>query len=366
MIYLGDEKVKKPEATKIKVKLPATFCAGREERVRVKAKGENVTNRIRAKLSQKGQSKSEAVAMTHNKKDGSCFLFVKPREEGEHSLSVTIGGQHIPNSPFLLSVNNRDYYRTTFVKPVQTVDIRSPYCIAFSSNGDMFVTSASTHSIHIYDNDSHKKKEIGKQGKGNLEFDLPNGIAIRGDVLFVADGNNHRVQKLSTEGMFLSTLGTQGSGDGKLNCPTGLTIGPDGMLYVSDFFNDRVVVFSEADVFVRNIDVSPTIRGPWGLSVSSDGNLHVAGYESNNYAVFSSAGKLVRSLEFACSTDVAIDAAGYVFAVHYTNEKNSLSVFNAQGLVVHTIKLDHPWGVAIAPDGSVCVAGHRPNKLWKF
>ena len=90
---------------------------------------------------------------------------------------------------------------------------------------------------------------------------------------------------------------------------------------------------------------------------------YVAGYESNNYAVFSSAVKLVRSYGFACSTNVAMDATGYVFTIHYANEKNSLFIFDAQGQVVHIITLDHLWGVAIAPYGSMCVAGHHPNKL---
>ena len=161
-------------------------------------------------------------------------------------------------------------------------------------------------------------------------------------------------------------FGSYGSGDGQLKYPGGLTIGPDGMIYVSDQDNNRIVVFTEVGVFVRNIDVSASVRRPQGLAFSAHGNLHVTGYDSNNYAVFSPTGHLVRSHEFSNASDVAIDAAGFAFAVGCRDESSSLTIFDTQGKVIHTIQLYYPWGVAIAPDGSVWVAGWFHGKLWKF
>ena len=160
------------DISKIKVSLPAMLCAGREERVRVTAVAKEVRQIIRVELTKKGHARSERVAITHNDKDGCCLLIVKPKEEGEHLLSITVSGQHVPNSPFLLPVNNRDYYRSTFKQPVQTIDIRHPNNIAFSSNGDMFVTSDSTYSIHVYDKHGQKKMEIGKSGEGRAGVQL--------------------------------------------------------------------------------------------------------------------------------------------------------------------------------------------------
>ena len=99
--------------------------------------------------------------------------------------------------------------------------------------------------------------------------------------------------------------------------------------------------------------MSASIRSPERLAFSGDGNLHVTGHYSNNYAVLSAAGKLLRSHEFCSATDVAVDAAGFVFAVRYNNGNNSLSIFDPPGNVVHTIQVSCPWGVAVAPDGSV-------------
>ena len=56
---------------------------------------------------------SEVVTITDDDKNGSCLLFVKLKEEGEHLLAVTVTGQHVPNSPFLLRVNNITVFITT-------------------------------------------------------------------------------------------------------------------------------------------------------------------------------------------------------------------------------------------------------------
>ena len=63
---------------------------------------------------------------------------------------------------------------------------------------------------------------------------------------------------------------------------------------------------------------------------------------------------------------MAIDVASFVFAGCFDNASNSLSIFDPQAQVVHTIELQCPLGVAIAPDGSVWAAGLWFNKLWKF
>ena len=189
-------------------------------------------------------------------------------------LAVTVNGQHVPNSPFLLHINNCVYYRSNFKQPVQTIDIiRGPLYIAFSSNGDLFVTSSYTNSIHVYNKNGRKQAEISRRGKGNREFDFPYGIAVKGkDEFFVADCYvQPEGSKFSTHGKFLGIFGSLGSGDGELGFVQGLTTGPHGMVYVSDMVNNRIGVLSETGVFIRNVDVSASISssGSRGGSMGS-------------------------------------------------------------------------------------------------
>ena len=138
------------------------------------------------------------------------------------------------------------------------------------------------------------------------------------------------------------------------------------MVYISNKVKNQIVVISETGLFIYNNVVRASIRSPEGLAFSGDGNLHVTGHYSNNYAVFSAAGKLLRSHEFCSATDVAVDAAGFVFAARYNNGSDSLSIFDPRGNVIHTIQLSSPWGVTVAPDDSIWVAGLGPDKLLKF
>ena len=50
------------------------------------------------------------------------------------------------------------------------IDTRGPLYIAFSSNGDMFVTSSYTNSVNVYDKNGQKKVEIGRCGKETLSL----------------------------------------------------------------------------------------------------------------------------------------------------------------------------------------------------
>ncbi|XP_041346943.1 E3 ubiquitin-protein ligase TRIM71-like [Gigantopelta aegis] len=81
--------------------------------------------------------------------DGTYLVSLTPQQLGQHKLSLTIKGQSIQGSPFNVSVvATRDY--TILKNPVQTITgINNPWFIAFSNNGDMFVTSYST-TVYMY------------------------------------------------------------------------------------------------------------------------------------------------------------------------------------------------------------------------
>ena len=61
------------------------------------------------------------------------------------------------------------------------------------------------------------------QGTGPHQFNKPSGLAIKEDVLFVADCNNHRIQVLSVSGEFLHMFGKLGSGQGEFRSPSAVT-----------------------------------------------------------------------------------------------------------------------------------------------
>ena len=88
-------------------------------------------------------------------------------------------------------------------------------------------------------------RQFGKRGKGGGELYFPAGISIDSDdTVYVVEFTNNRVSVFTREGKFLTSFGSQGCGPGQLNSPRALTVDKrSGLIYVSDSGNNRVQIF---------------------------------------------------------------------------------------------------------------------------
>ena len=312
---------------------------------------------------------SKECQVTDNS-DGTYHVSVTPQQSGQHKLSITIYGQDIQGGPFDLSVvPQRDY--TKLKDSVQTVTgINHPLYIAFSDNGDMFVTTVSDHHIHVYDSGGRTKTTIGSYGSGELQFQSPRGLAIVGEVVYVADYGGHRIHKLTTGGEFLGAFGQKGSSVGQFNGPWDIKISPEGKVYVADRNNSRIQVFHSDWTLSHIIDGKVSGDGnftnPLVISFDLSGNVHLIGY--NAVTVYSPSG------QFVCKYDetqiqnpkgIAIDSAGYSLVTSYSS--STLSIFDPSGKFIRSIGgFKNPFGVSVSPDGSVWVADYSNNRLIKY
>ena len=306
--------------------------------------------------------------------DGTYLISLTTQQLGQYQLSLTIKGQSIQSSPFNVSVvASRDY--TTLKNPVQTITgINRPYFIAFSNNGDMFVTSHGDHCIYVYDSSGRQKTTIGSYGTGPLQFNYPIDIAINGDIMYVAERAGNRIHKLTLGGEFLGAFGSKGSGKGQFSSPYAICIGPDGRIYVVDCGNDRVQVFHQDETFSHNIDSTVSgnkeFRYPVGLFYDRFGHLHVTCYCSNIpvVAVFTPEGQYIRQYGQSHLNNpygIAIDSAGNSLVINRSGK--SLSIFDPHGNYIHSIGgFKEPIGVAVTSNGSVWVADASNHRLVKY
>ena len=97
-------------------------------------------------------------------------------------------------------------------------------------------------------------------GAGRGQFSQPRGIAVDqgSGVTYVVDMGNLRVERFGPEGEFIGIWGggeeggvTFGSATGL--GPTGIAVGADGLVYVADTWNHRVVGLDESGSVVREI-----------------------------------------------------------------------------------------------------------------
>lgn len=101
----------------------------------------------------------------------------------------------------------------------------------------LIATAKSSHRLVVYDAETGQRlRTVGRPGKGPSQFDRPNGIAVHGDLLFVAERDNHRVQVFHLPDFAPLAM----VGQDVLRVPYGLWVretGPDELeLLVTDSF----------------------------------------------------------------------------------------------------------------------------------
>ena len=125
----------------------------------------------------------------------------------------------------------------------------------------LIATAKATHHLAIYDADTGQRlRTVGTSGSAVGQFNRPNGIAVFGDLLFVAERDNHRVQVLQLPG-FVS-LGMVG--EDILKVPYGLWLretGPDELemfvtdSFMTDFRTRELPPMAELDQRVKRFEV---------------------------------------------------------------------------------------------------------------
>lgn len=203
-------------------------------------------------------------------------------------------------------------------------------------------------------------------GTGRGQFNQPRGIAVSssGEQIFVVDMANARVQQFDNSGSFIDIWGgdddpdvTLAKTDSGLG-PTGIAVGPDGLIYVSDTWNHRIVVLDDSGNMVREFgafadtadapDASPEpglFFGPRAIAIAND-EIYVVDTGNERVQVFALDGTFLRAWggsgsevsQFVEPVGIAIDGAGRVFVADSGNAR--ISVFTAAGMPLEQWPVD--------------------------
>ncbi len=324
---------------------------------------------------------------------------VTPQNHGPHLLSVTVRANsrkvHIKDSPFAINVSPRSGSVHRSTQPLAEIKgetipegkMKSPWGIAVSRNGDIIaVSDIESHCILLFDPAGNFVRAFGKEGKGNVEFKSPRGLAFNGSGhILVAESDNNRIQIVTPEGQFKLKFGEYGGNPGQFHHPTDVAVGRDGTIFVADSINQRIQFFKPDGVLLGLFGQWGTepnmVNGPYAVTLDSRGRVFVAERQGSRVQVFEKAGRGYRS----CShfgergsaerqldepVGIAHDArSNHVFVTDYQNQR--VSVFGANGNFFVTFgglgaelgQFCNPMGVEVLSDSRVIVADCGNNRL---
>lgn len=212
-----------------------------------------------------------------------------------------------------------------------------------------------SHALHGATAGYLFSSDFGDGPNGQARYRYPTALAAAPNgVVYVADSYNQRIRRIALDGTVttLAGNGIGGSADGtgsaaQFSIPNGIAVGPDGMVYVSDYGNNRlrrITPAGEVTTLASNGTWGPAVSGqiavfvgPQGIAADSAGNLYLADNRSGHmiwrigvngvieiFAGSSASGYSDgqgTSARFNSPTDVAVDANGYVYIADRFNHR---------------------------------------------
>ena len=210
---------------------------------------------------------------------GHVKIFYTPKIRGRYQMNVKVNGDHIKNSPFIVTVYvhpnllskpvaeiagldrpgslrcSRDKVLAVEIeKGIIEIDSlqsvtefkKLPGTLELTQDLDcnLYVTKYNNQLIKL-NSAGNVNKIVGKLGKGNAEFNFPNGLRVsKNNELYVCDSYNNRVQVFDLNLNFKRSFGKKGTGKGQFDFPADVNFDSTGNIYVTDIENHHIQVFT--------------------------------------------------------------------------------------------------------------------------
>ena len=204
--------------------------------------------------------------------------------------------------------------------PVRVVtDLNLPYGIAYNSRGETIVSERYSHRVSIIDNRGHKIQTFGSHGDSPDQMIGPRGIAIDNmDNIYVS--SEHKLQKFTSNGELIKCIGERGGKEGEFNVPRGVTL-HDNQVYVCDSDNHRIQVFDLNLNFVRSIGSCGNRRAkfsePRDVKFDTVGNMYVADCSNSKVQVLDSSGHFIRTFDDEGERKLVLPSGLHIIADKY-------------------------------------------------
>ncbi|TMN17573.1 phytase [Pseudoxanthomonas sp. X-1] len=216
----------------------------------------------------------------------------------------------------------------------------------------VIATAKASNQLVVFDADSGERlRTVGGPGEGPGQFGRPNGIAVWGDTVFVAERDNHRVQALS-----LPDFRTRGFiGADTLRLPYGLWLretAPDVLellvtdSFMADFRSGQLPPREQMDQRVRRFEVE--LQPDGSLQARAAGSFGDTGQAGMLRMVESIAGDPAHDRLLIADEDRRVGSTLRDYTLEGRFRGDSLPVFlaDAEGVALWDCELDDGWWIA--------------------
>jgi DNA-binding beta-propeller fold protein YncE len=223
----------------------------------------------------------------------------KKRRSLEKPFGVAVDGygRMLVTDPFVggvVVIDPQTGRITTLTAVQRQATFRVPIGVTVDADNNFYIGDNGLGRILVFGPDLAYRRTIGAEG----EVQTPSGLAIDDarKCLYAVDTRRHAVVAYNLDtGKITGRVGKRGAGNGEFNYPTAVAVGPDGLVYVTDTMNCRVVVLGPDLKYLRSfgsLGTSPgQFRRPKGIAVDAENVVYVVDSDFNNFQLFTSMGQ---------------------------------------------------------------------------
>ena len=186
---------------------------------------------------------------------------------------------------FTTAVGRKDYHSGQM-----DMEFSYPNGIAINhKDKKVYVCDTSNHRVQILNENLTFSSSFGSSGSGDGQFHYPWDVAFdSAGSVYIADGGNHRIQVFTPVGGFLREFGRKGSSEGELNYPSSVSIDSEDRVYVADKNNHCVSIFNYRGKFVKSFRAKGVEFSELsGIAVDTRGLVYVSDTFNNQVLIYS-------------------------------------------------------------------------------
>lgn len=221
--------------------------------------------------------------------------------------------------------------------------LRRPMHIA-AAGSTLYVPDFNTDRVHVFSVRGEHRRTLGGAGL-DVGFDAPGGVAVdSAGRLYVADFYHHRVLRFNEDGSLDRQWGvtdSTGKAPDRFTYPTDVAMLPDGGFVVADAYNHRIKRYgadgSLAWVRPENQNWADSTKGTFNVATAvatgPEGHIFVADFYNHRIQEFTPDGQFVRMFgekgsdkgQFERPVDLAFDGKGRLYVVDFGNDRIQVS-----------------------------------------